>query len=69
MPSKAGYAGGIYGQIFDVEEQINEADKWLKNNSNQMVSHSKWSHIDHFRHMDGPRKYTRIWRSSYSRIR
>ncbi len=30
MPSKAGYAGGIYGQIFDVEEQIYEANKWLK---------------------------------------
>ena len=29
-PSKAGYAGGFYGEVFDVESQINEGFKWLE---------------------------------------
>nr|WP_287411483.1 RHS repeat-associated core domain-containing protein [Pseudodesulfovibrio sp.] len=29
-PSKAGYAGGIYGHLFDVEDQVNEGIGWIK---------------------------------------
>ncbi|MBI9078599.1 MAG: hypothetical protein JEY79_02535 [Pseudodesulfovibrio sp.] len=30
VPSKVGYAGGVYGRFFDVEDQVTEGEKWLE---------------------------------------